>query len=81
MMKSRIAGIGLRIDQGESSWPCPLPFCLSATRHDIAVVEEAGAMRDDARVGAEAAGDLDAVADAAADADLRLRHLVVASPI
>ena len=91
MMNSRIAGVGLRIDQAETFIWCGLTSSPSSARlarglaaaravdhaHRVAVAEEAAARGHDARVGVQAAGDLDAVADAPADRDLGLADLRV----
>ena len=76
MTNSSTAGIGLRIDQEETFIAMaallrPRDFGRRGRRlddaHRVAVGQEAAARRDHARVGIEAADDLDAVADAPAD--------------
>src|SRR5688572_11920605 len=79
-MKSRIAGIGLRIDQDET-----FIVLLGAggglsrldDSHQVSVGEERRPARDYARVGLEATRDLDAIADAAPGVHLHLRDAVV----
>src|SRR5688572_21786311 len=79
-MKSRIAGIGLRIDQDET-FIILFRACGGLSRvddpHQVAVGEKRCPARDDARVGLEAVGDFDPIADAAPRAHLHLRHAVV----
>src|SRR5512139_248598 len=79
---SSTAGIGLRIDQAETFIAGTSPLRrggrgLADDPHEITVAQEADAARDDPRVGGEALDDFDAVAHAAADADLGLRDAPV----
>src|SRR5688572_11914992 len=76
-MNSRIAGIGLRIDQAETFMGLLLRLGRLHHAHRIAVGEESAAARHHAHAGLEAAGNLDAVARAAAGGDLDLLHLAV----
>src|SRR5882724_10673361 len=88
MMKSRIAGVGLRMDQEDTFSMSVSPGSRGGQlgrggrgrgsrhhAHGVAVGQKAGAGCHHLGRSVEAAGDLDALADAAPDVHLDLRDL------